>query len=383
MARNARFCHDGVMSEGTGVLVIADDLSGACETAAVFGGMPVLLPGHRGELPRNCAVDLGTRERPAVEHTEVLRRVLAAKATGCLFIKTDSVLRGHLRETLGEIVELGRPVLFSPALPEHGRHVREETLLVGGVPLDQTDLWARESRPAPTSFHELLGDIPHVIVDPHCDGVPLRRGMVTICDLKSAGHAAVLAKHAVGTGAVLVGASALARGLAAGMPRIMPAGVGRVMASRRILVAVGSAADAAIRQRGLLSEVAGIDPFLLSVDRCDQPVDQAGLANLSIVGFEKPDRLRPEDGPLLLKRLSRVVAESDLRSPADLVLIGGDTADAVLAELGITRLDVLHEVHPGAVISVAGDRLVATRPGSFGDDSSLLQIIEAMKDART
>jgi D-threonate/D-erythronate kinase len=57
------------------------------------------------------------------------------------------------------------------------------------------------------------------------------------------------------------------------------------------------------------------------------------------------------------------------------VLTGGETARAVVDAIGITSLRPVHEIHHGAVVSVAPDgRRVVTRPGSFGDINSLVTI---------
>jgi 4-hydroxythreonine-4-phosphate dehydrogenase len=70
-----------------------------------------------------------------------------------------------------------------------------------------------------------------------------------------------------------------------------------------------------------------------------------------------------------------LVADALAGHRPDLVLTGGETARAVIDAIGLTDLRPIHEVHHGAVVSVASDgRSVATRPGSFGDGDSLVAI---------
>ena len=76
------------------------------------------------------------------------------------------------------------------------------------------------------------------------------------------------------------------------------------------------------------------------------------------------------------------MARLDRLRRRDLVLIGGETAREILGRLGVRRLDVVREVEPGAVVSIAGERLIATRPGSFGAEDSLLKIVDEMKSIR-
>ncbi|WIY81734.1 four-carbon acid sugar kinase family protein [Propionimicrobium sp. PCR01-08-3] len=361
-------------------MIIADDLSGACETAAVFGSLPVLLPGFDGVVPADYVTNLGTRELPAGVHRTQLQKALAAcVAGGTLFVKIDSLLRGHLKMTLTEIVELGRPVLFSPALPELDRHVREGTLFVGGMRLDQTGLWEREPRPAPACLADLLTDLPHVITTVDRLDEVLRPGIVAIVDLESAEQAAVAARIAAQHDAVLAGASALASGLATTIPPFEPA-LDDLGPARKIVVAVGSASAAAVRQLEVLTEALGASAVLITEEGPADGLDPS--TGLAVLAFSHGGELFPDAGSLLLTRMSEAVEKLAAHQDVDIVVIGGETAGAVLPRLGISRLDVLREVHPGAVVSVAGRRLVATRPGSFGDDTSLLQIVQAIREIR-
>ena len=353
----------------TAVVVVADDLSGACETAAALGGLPVLLGGFDQARPPSYAVDLSTREASAAEHTAGLRHewdALPAEAT--LFVKTDSLLRGHLKATLQELVRFGRPVLFSPALPELRRHVRAGTVEVDGVPLHQTDLWARELQPAPTSISELLGEVPHQVLGRELQPGDLIPGQVTVCDIESPAQADRIADIARIRGAILVGASALARALAV-RSQASSGPQQSLSGEASVLVVVGSAAGAAIRQLELLCARRGLEPVIVPTSATSGPV-------------EAGEQLDPELGPQLLDSLGVLVARLDRLRRRDLVLIGGETAREILGRLGVRRLDVVREVEPGAVVSIAGERLIATRPGSFGAEDSLLKIVDEMKSIR-
>jgi 4-hydroxythreonine-4-phosphate dehydrogenase len=58
-------------------------------------------------------------------------------------------------------------------------------------------------------------------------------------------------------------------------------------------------------------------------------------------------------------------------------LSGGETARAVLDRLDVPALDVVDEVETGTVVSRRpGGRFVVTRPGSFGDPTSLVRVVE-------
>lgn len=366
----------------TAVVVVADDLSGACETAAALGGLPVLLDGFDQARPPSYAVDLSSREASVTEHTAGLRRELDALPAGAtLFVKTDSLLRGHLKTTLQELVRLGRPVLFSPALPELRRHVRTGTVEVDGVPLHQTDLWAREPYPAPTSISELLGEVPHQVLGRELRPDDLIGGQVTVCDIAFPAQADRIAAIALARGAILVGASALARTLAA-QNRVAPGPRVPLDGETGLLIVVGSAAEAAGRQLELLRIRSGLKPVIVPTSETSEPIEADADEPLLAIGLEASEQLNPELGPRLLNRLGGLVARLDRPRQRDLVLIGGETARVILGRLGVRRLDVVREVEPGAVVSVAGERLIATRPGSFGGEDSLLKIVDEMKSIR-
>ena len=79
--------------------------------------------------------------------------------------------------------------------------------------------------------------------------------------------------------------------------------------------------------------------------------------------------------------LARVIAPT--LTDHDLVLTGGETARRVLDALGEHALYPVVEIHRGAILSVTRHgRAVATRPGSFGGDSSLLDMITAVQQHR-
>ncbi|NGN62679.1 4-hydroxythreonine-4-phosphate dehydrogenase, partial [Streptomyces sp. A7024] len=83
-------------------------------------------------------------------------------------------------------------------------------------------------------------------------------------------------------------------------------------------------------------------------------------------------------------RLSRALATLAAAAPGrpDLVLTGGETARRVLDALGITELHPAGEIHHGAVRSHSREgRTVVTRPGSYGDDHSLLTIARSLRPA--
>src|SRR3954452_16977764 len=109
------------------MLVIADDLSGAVEVAAVMGLLRISL--DAGDL-RDSVVDLDTRGLSPEAAAARVREVLARHDGGRVFKKIDSLLRGNVAAELAEL----RDAVVAPALPVEGRTVRGGVLHVDGVP---------------------------------------------------------------------------------------------------------------------------------------------------------------------------------------------------------------------------------------------------------
>ena len=115
----------------TTLRLIADDLTGALDTAAQFTGrigpLPVLLDRTAAAPEGSYALNLSCRDGD--ENTAV---ALARDSLSCFsgadiaFKKIDSLLRGHWAAELAEIVKSGlfRRIVLAPAVPAQGRLTR-------------------------------------------------------------------------------------------------------------------------------------------------------------------------------------------------------------------------------------------------------------------
>ncbi|WP_165605442.1 four-carbon acid sugar kinase family protein [Mycolicibacterium canariasense] len=349
------------------IAVLADDLSGAAETAAAFldRGIPVTLCLAAGAVPATgvTVFDLNTRTMTAQDARRVHRATLTRLAPDVLVVKKiDSLLRGNVRAEVDVLAERG-PVVVAAALPALRRSVIGGVLHVDGVPLHRTDAWAAESGAPPRSLAELLG--PHVTV----------RDATSDADLDTI-------VRSVAPGTQLVGTSALAAALARTLPEQAPALACRAP-SAGLLAVIGTAHPHAAEQvRRLVGTGVRHVPLAAGdlLSGAADPADvcralEAGPAVVTVDG-----EVRPEHASELSCVIGRLVASAlpalGARRP-DLILTGGETARAVVDALGLTDLRPIHQVHHGAVVSVASDgRSVATRPGSFGDGDSLVAIAD-------
>ncbi|MFD7898717.1 four-carbon acid sugar kinase family protein [Streptomyces sp. NPDC059743] len=413
------------------VLALADDLSGAAETAAALR-LPAWIVLGPGAVPppdagRVLIVDLDTRQRDAGEAARIVREAVRTAAAGTVLIKkTDSLLRGNLAAETAAYAEGADGLVFAPALPVAGRTVRDGIVHLHGRPLHETDAWRAETRPVPRSVAEALGGIPTAVVPLAAVRSSLgdltaqlralmAAGLTPVCDSEADGDLDAIAAAALrlGPGARLMGtggfAAALGRALAGAdgppkssgeflespEPSELPSevahgpssGAGPVPArasevARPLLVVVGTAEPGAVAQIAQLT-AAGARHLALPVEfltRSGAPVPLAvGPEDaLTVVSVDNSEGIRPGSARHVVAGLARSVAT--VPYPADLVLTGGETARRVLDALGVSQLLPVGQIHHGAVHSRTPDgRSVVTRPGSYGDTGSLLRIARALR----
>jgi uncharacterized protein YgbK (DUF1537 family) len=323
--------------------IIADDLTGALDAAAAFAGTGTCVrvavrPGAlRAALVGAdvVAVSTGSRDLAPEAAKQVVREVLADLPPGIrLFKKVDSRLKGPIAAELAAFGPV--PLLVVPALPEFGRLVRGGAVVGHGVA-------------QPIDIAGLLGAVQAEIPDVETPA-QMRRAL--------AGAA---------KGALIVGARGAALALAAemGLQGAVPASPGLPM-----LICVGSTDPITLAQvahlRGNLAElqdVAAPDGVATAAPAPGVTLVQA-VPGAGATGAEVAGALAETLAPLA-------------REAATLVLTGGATAEAVLARLGVTVLDLQGDLLPGLPLSRAGQWQIVTKSGGFGDESTLSLLAKA------
>jgi 4-hydroxythreonine-4-phosphate dehydrogenase len=359
------------------LVIIADDLSGAAETA----GAVAAASGSRAQVwlgaPRRfdapvVAIDTGSRASSGEDAAAALRAALGAIPEGArVYKKIDSLLRGNVGAEVRELLALGLPVLVAAAVPRIGRTVRGGVVHVDGVPLHETDLWRAEVGRPPASIAESLGVpsavLPLGVVRSGGLGDAIRsalaEGLVPVCDAETEDDLDLLAAAVTGLDPrlVVVGSAGLARalaqhlGLEASGPRFVPG-------ADRVVTVVGSIAASIPAQvtRLVAQGSARVELGSGAVPDGDAVVT---LGTWDAAAFES---------------LAREVR--GLAGRTDLVLTGGDTARRVLDALGVDCIFPEYEIHDGAVLSTTATGTgIVTRPGSYGSDGSLAQIVSHLK----
>ncbi|MBE1585436.1 four-carbon acid sugar kinase family protein [Nonomuraea angiospora] len=406
------------------MFVLADDLTGAAETAAAL-----MSPGRPARIALSVPVaaaalvvtDLDSRHHPRA--FDLVREALAHAGDRRVFVKVDSLLRGDVAATVAACLDA--PVVFAPALPSAGRTVVGGVPYVHGVPLRETRAWRAEPRPAPATVAEALGDVPWVHVPVGADlPAVLATGRVAVCDAETDADLDAIVAATLGGPARLIGSGGLATALGRALNAARPSATGSLSldagsrapgsgsarldagsrapgsgsarldsaavpgsctaspANGRLLVVVGTAEPRAAGQVRLLVEHGFTHVTLRPPDAAVAGPDAVGPGCPHVTAAERVrDALTSGpvvltvSGPALTRALAEVVREALGETPADLVLTGGETARRVLDALGVRELIPLDQVHHGAVHSrTPQGHSVVTRPGSFGTTDSLLRI---------
>ena len=377
------------------VTILADDLTGACDTGCLFAGAgpvgvtvgPFLAADDRAAL----AVDTGSRAlapRTAAEAVHAAARALGGRlAAGVTFKKIDSTMRGAVAAELDALLEHGPPftgALVCPAFPAQRRVVRHGRLLVDGAPLHESPVARDPAFRGHSADLAALLDGPRPVVSLGLDDVRAghekiahvleqHRGALVAADAETDADLASLAAAALAVpGTLAAGAAGLGRALAVALglaapPAPLPAGAAH-------LVVVGSLHPASRAQVGALTR-RGVAVITVGDAGGDAaPAIEALRRGRPAVVTSATGTISDEPGAreAMARRLARTTARVvEGARPELLAVTGGETARALLETLRPRRFDLLGAPADGLALGTlafaAGDPLpLLTKAGGFG-----------------
>ena len=405
-----------------GVCVVADDLTGAADTAVHFvrPGEEMLLVPLGGEAERltasagaGLAVDTGTRGLAPTETIQGLQRaaqLIRRLEPALAYKKVDSQLRGLPGleiETLRR--ELGlRCALVAPAHPDQGRVTRDGVHLVRGVPVAEAEPGRDPVAPVAQSRLPVLiaaqagVEVAHVpLADLESGPAFLHRRIerllsegkrVVTFDAVTRQHLELIAEVASRRfpDALLAGSAGLARALAGCWRSEPAAGAAEGPPCEPMLFVCGSTAQSLRRQVASLVAtgrcgVTTTTPSSVVEPSCGDALKQAAIeewARRDLVLQTPEERLDAGTGAtsnLLSGLADLTLALVARRKPGGVFLSGGDTATAVARAAGVAAIRLRGEAIPGVAWGVAvGGTLdgitILTRSGAFGEDDNLVEL---------
>jgi uncharacterized protein YgbK (DUF1537 family) len=359
-------------------LLIADDLTGACDAAVHFA-----IRGYRTaasvsvdhlSLADVLAVSTDSRGLDAVATARVMSHTapaLSGERTRVLFKKIDSTLRGNAGvEVVAAREAFGcEAVVMTPAFPAMGRVVEAGCLRLAGdasfVPIEIGG-WLRSQGVADfvhLPAHQVAGAIG--------SGCRLASTDAVCDDDLDRIVAGVLAQER----RVLWAGSA---GLAAAIARALPGGGERrtdaVRDSGPVLFCIGSDHAVTVVQQEMLAgclPIARVSVDNSSADRVAKSLAKGEHVLLRIPRHASVDRLRASIVP------ARVSA---------LLLSGGDTASLVCRAIGARHIELIDEIVPGLPRGIlrGGDLdgvAVATKSGAFGKPDALVRVADFFRNS--
>ncbi|MFD3380360.1 four-carbon acid sugar kinase family protein [Streptomyces sp. NPDC058697] len=224
------------------VFALADDLSGAAETAAALGLRGRILLGPATAPPRDgesVVLDLDTRQLAPEDAASAVLAALAYADGGVVLKKIDSLLRGNLAAEAAAYATGATGVVIAPALPVAGRTVREGVVNLHGTALHTTDAWRAEPGAAPVSVGAALGGVPTRVVPLATVRAPepalydrlralVAEGYHPVCDAETDADLDAIAEAALrlGPGIRLMGTGGLAAALGRRLARADAFGAG-------------------------------------------------------------------------------------------------------------------------------------------------------------
>lgn len=354
-------------ASGMRLRLVADDLTGALDTAARFaahGPVPVYWE-PPGAADGSVAIDSGTREMPRDAARARVSAIAAAlpKQPGDLFYaKLDSLLRGHAAAEIAAWLGALRPTacLIAPAFPYQGRITRGSRQMMrdGG-----------DWKPVATDLAADLADEGLIVQrrragDSAPTGISLWDAETDsdLAAIAAAGRALpgpVLWCGSGGLAAALAGPGPADEGLPAGLPRPL---LGLFGTDHPVTTAQLAACGAPI-----LPAVAGDVAARLIAE------------GLAMVRPELPAGLSREDAA---QRIAAAFADltGRLPPPATLLVSGGETLHALCRALKAQRLDLTGQILPGIPRAVLRggpwDGVgVVSKSGAFGAPDLLRDLL--------
>jgi uncharacterized protein YgbK (DUF1537 family) len=403
--------------------VIADDLTGAADTAIQFRriGAPVLLISHRylsslGLEYTGATLAVYTDSRhlsPAEAAARVRRAGLSVKelAPRVVYKKIDSCLRGNIGAEVDALLDLlGSECAFiAPAFPAQGRTTLHDIHFVRGVPLAASQIARdpvspiRDSRLSRLIALQSRYPVGRIDVTEFDGGLGrlkeatdhlLRQGRrVIVFDATSQQHLDLIVclarQHFPGT--LLTGSAGLALALAQCLPawkESLPRSGSLV--GQRVLFVCGSGSDVLGEQVEALVKQACVPRHVLGPDLSVNGRNElagvgtdlsAGAVILQLASVaDQGSKVSRVSTDLASRALAVVAAEAIRRHRPDaLFLCGGDTAAQVLDAVRATGVWLQSEILPGLVQGKikGGDcdgLMVVTKAGAFGECDTLLRL---------
>uniref|UniRef100_Q0I3E2 Four-carbon acid sugar kinase family protein n=1 Tax=Histophilus somni (strain 129Pt) TaxID=205914 RepID=Q0I3E2_HISS1 len=404
------------------LLVIADDLTGANDTAVMFAeaGFNTVLKTKVSALAQmqsdkaqviSVSTDSRAIGEKAKEQTQIAISNAIQNGIGQIYLKIDSTMRGSVKYQIEGAIEVWASLypdvkaIICPAYPEMGRTIEAGHLYVNSVPVKETASGKDPICPVlSSSMQELLPDaqvIPCDTVDNLQASIENSEYKQIVIDAKTHEDLAIIAKviNHIGNKIIPVGSAGLAQKLKNIQNKPRPK---REITLGRTLIVVTSIHEISqLQVDEYVSTLGGksivFHPSPSQLMNYSQSEHSLKLQLNALIRFSKDNVIIRANPAKVVNAKSANITETakeisqhladlskfclDNEKFDSLILFGGDGAAALLDQMNVTEMNVLYAVVLGVPLCLIeegnySDIVVMTKSGGFGDKTLLSHIME-------
>ena len=341
------------------LVIIADDLTGALDTAAPFAArglhteVALTIDAVAEALalqPDVLSINLASREKQKNEAYQAMRELIARLPPGVrLFKKVDSRLKGHISAEL-DAIDYTR-ALMAPAIPAFGRVVKDAHVDGFGVA-------------SPISIAQVLG---HHTERSTIPDVLAQKDLLAALDGCEADGS-----H------LLVGARGLAEALAYRMTECADAGLVAPPVGPGLFV-IGSYDRITVEQVELLQQMDEVT-YQSAPNGVLEALNAITSPLALVQATEGLVKIAPDE---VARNLAESVHPKLTGDARTMLLCGGATAEAVLAKMGVTSFRLEGECLPGLGLAYAKGQCIILKSGGFGEPDTLAKLARQIFDGRS
>ena len=408
------------------LLIVGDDLSGTADcavTCANVGLDSVVVLGVQADAALAeadvLALDADTRALGPDEAARINAAACRANLAGRkLYKKIDSTLRGNVAVEIAALAGAGMAIV-APAFPAAGRTTVQGRQFVFGVPVEESEVWRNEQIAGRADLVAMLAQAGMKVA--LLDLATLHLGVeevrarilacqaegcqALVCDSQSEADLACIAQaSAAVTGLYWVGSAGLAKPLVRALhaapvasavsakPGLSASHAGGVLAIVGSMSSVSHAQAQELKQRAgaalaafEIDAAALLDPLSDRARTLARQVAQTLRDGRSVlVALGQDQRAAVADGARLARQLAAHLGPV-AQHAAGLIATGGETARAMLANMGVQHLKIIAEIDTGVPLMQALHQgrafPVVTKAGGFGQPDTLYRAWRQLHDA--
>ena len=390
----------------TRLLLLADDLTGALDTGVFFPGAQVFPDAAVSAQAPFRLLCLDSRHLSPQDAAARTMQAVSENNAEMIYIKTDSLLRGHAGAQLGALAQMRGPVFFAPAYPANGRTTVNGVVYVHGVRLSETAAAQDPLNPVKSdAVRDILAQESDVEVISIQPGDPIQKDFrgVVLCNTATDADLDAAARQALALGfRNFAGCAGFARALSEALYGHSRDAQLRLR-STRLLVLSASIHPATFEQLSTARSLGIPGVWLYDGGHGEQQLGAAAAKTARLLksspctmlaaafndtqhsknaNFCKSLHIAAQDAARqITSELSNCAVHALAHAAATPFVIGGDTLRAFCGATGLVSITPHASLAPGIIYCMAYDqrgreKALITKSGGFGDAACILDLAD-------